>query len=181
MEVTAMTRRQLIWAAVAAFLAVAFASLVAFGSSLMLMLLRLLLPRPAFEPSSVFRIGPLSDFNFGVNTQFQQQYRICVVRNAERLYVLYARCTHLGCTPDWKATEKKFKCSCHGSSFCYGSAFDGDGIKCEGPAPRPMDRAHVELDSAGQVVVDVSKLYQWPQGGHSEFDDPSAYIPISRS
>ena len=29
-----------------------------------------------------------------------------------------------------------------------------------------MDRAHVELDAEGQIVVDIGKLYQWPKGEH---------------
>jgi hypothetical protein len=41
-----------------------------------------------------------------------------------------------------------------------------------------MDRAHVELDAEGQIVVDVSKLYKWPKGERNEFNDPGAYIPI---
>ena len=120
-------RRRLIWTAVGGFLATNF-----------LMFLRFFLPRTIFEPSTVFRVGYPGDFGFGVDTKFQQQYRIWVVRNAERLFVIYARCTHLGCTPDWKPGENKFKCPCHGSGYT------SEGINFEGPAPRPMDRAHVE-------------------------------------
>ncbi len=81
-------------------------------------------------------------------------------------------CTHLGCTPDWKASENKFKCPCHGSGY------DSEAINFEGPAPRPMDRAHVELDAEGQIVVDIGKLYKWPKGDRNEFNDPGAYIPL---
>ena len=84
-------RRTIIWTAVGGFLATCF-----------MMFLRFFLPRTIFEPSTVFRVGYPSDFGVGVDTKFQQQYRIWVVRNAERLFVIYARCTHLGCTPDWK-------------------------------------------------------------------------------
>jgi hypothetical protein len=41
-----------------------------------------------------------------------------------------------------------------------------------------MDRAHVELDAEGQIVVDISKLYAWPKGGDNQFNDPGAYIPL---
>jgi hypothetical protein len=43
-----------------------------------------------------------------------------------------------------------------------------------------MDRAHVELDAQGQVVVDTSKLYMWDRakGGRDEFNDPGAFIPV---
>jgi cytochrome b6-f complex iron-sulfur subunit len=136
------------------------------------MFLRFFFPRALFEPKTVFRIGYPSDFGFGVDTKFQKGYRIWVVRNAEGLFVIYARCTHLGCTPDWKASENKFKCPCHGSGY------DSEGINFEGPAPRPMDRAKVETDAEGQIVVDTSILYDWPKGGRSRFKDPGAFLPL---
>ncbi len=136
------------------------------------MFLRFFFPRTLFEPKTVFRIGYPSDFGFGVDTKFQKDYRIWVVRNAEGIFVVYARCTHLGCTPDWKASENKFKCPCHGSGY------DSEGVNFEGPAPRPMDRAKVELDAEGQIVVDTSVLYDWPKGGRSRFKDPGAFLPI---
>lgn len=154
-------RRAITWTAVGAFLVTCF-----------LMFLRFFLPRTLLEPSTVFRIGYPSDFGFGVDTKFQQQYRIWVVRNAERLFVIYARCSHLGCTPDWKPSENKFKCPCHGSGFT------SEGINFEGPAPRPLDRAHVELDPSGQIVVDTSRLYDWPKGEPSRFDEKGAYIEV---
>jgi cytochrome b6-f complex iron-sulfur subunit len=137
-----------------------------------MMFLRFFLPRTIFEPSTVFRVGYPSDFGFGVDTKFQQQYRIWVVRNAERLFVIYARCTHLGCTPDWKPSENKFKCPCHGSGYT------NEGINFEGPAPRPMDRAHVELDPTGQIVVDTARLFEWPKGEKGHFDESGAFIPV---
>jgi cytochrome b6-f complex iron-sulfur subunit len=154
-------RRRVIWTAIGGFLATNF-----------LMFLRFFLPRTIFEPSTVFRVGYASDFGFGVDTKFQQQYRVWVVRNAERLFVIYARCTHLGCTPDWKPSENKFKCPCHGSGYT------SEGINFEGPAPRPMDRAHVTLDPTGQIVVDTSRLYAWPKGEESQFNKEGAYIQV---
>jgi cytochrome b6-f complex iron-sulfur subunit len=145
---------------------------VAFIGTTLLGFVRFFLPRTIFEPSTVFSIGYPSDFGIGVDTKFQNQYRIWVVRNAERLFVIYARCTHLGCTPDWKPGENKFKCPCHGSGY------DTEGVNFEGPAPRPMDRAKVELDPEGQIIVDTSKLYAWPKGARTEFNDPGAYLQV---
>jgi len=155
------TRRRIVWASVAGFLATCF-----------LMFVRFFLPRTIFEPSSTFKIGFPGDYSLGVDTKYQQQYRIWVVKTSDRLFVVYARCTHLGCTPDWKASENKFKCPCHGSGY------DSEAINFEGPAPRPMDRAHVELDAEGQILVNVSILKQWPKGERSQFNDPDAYIPL---
>ena len=132
------------------------------------MFLRFFFPRVLFEPKSVFKIGYPSDFSFGVDTKYQKDYRIWVVRNAEGMFVIYARCTHLGCTPDWIASENKFKCPCHGSGY------DSEGINFEGPAPRPLDRAKVELDADGQVIVGAgwfgpnegtSRATYWLDGG----------------
>jgi cytochrome b6-f complex iron-sulfur subunit len=154
-------RRRLVWTGVVAFLA-----------TWLLAFFRFFLPRTLFEPSTVFKIGYPSDFGLGVDTKFQQKYRIWVDRIPGRLFVIYAKCTHLGCTPDWKPSENKFKCPCHGSGY------DSEGVNFEGPAPRPMDRAQVELAPDGQVLVDVSRLYQWPKGQPSHFDDPGAFLPV---
>jgi cytochrome b6-f complex iron-sulfur subunit len=136
----------------------------------LLMFLRFFFPRALYEPKTTFKIGYPADFGFGVDTKFQNQYRIWVVRNTEGIFVIYAVCTHLGCTPDWKPSENKFKCPCHGSGY------DSEGVNFEGPAPRPMDRAHVELDPEGQIVVDLSHLYRWPKGEPSQFNDPGAIL-----
>ncbi len=155
-------RRRIVWASIVGFLATCF-----------FMFLRFFLPRSILEPSSTFKIGSPGDYALGVDTKWQQQYRIWVTKTSDRLFVIYAVCTHLGCTPDWKASENKFKCPCHGSGY------DSEGIAFEGPAPRPMDRAHVELDAEGQIVVDVSRLYVWPKGGTNNFErDDGAYIPL---
>jgi cytochrome b6-f complex iron-sulfur subunit len=154
-------RRRIVWASIAGFLTTCF-----------LMFVRFFLPRTIFEPSSTFKIGFPGDYALGVDTKYQQQYRIWVDKTSDRLFVIFARCTHLGCTPDWKPSENKFKCPCHGSGY------DSEGINFEGPAPRPMDRAHVELDAEGQIAVDISRLFQKPKGEVGHFDDPGAYIPL---
>lgn len=156
-------RRRIVWASIAGFLITCF-----------LMFVRFFLPREIFEPSSVFKIGYPSDYALGIDTKWQQQYRIWVHKDADRLFVIFARCTHLGCTPDWKASENKFKCPCHGSGY------DSDAINFEGPAPRPMDRAHVELDAEGQIVVNTNRLYKWEKGIPSpgEFNDEGSFIPL---
>ena len=154
-------RRRFVMASVLGFLGVNF-----------VMFLRFFLPRTLFEPKTSFTIGYPSDFGFGVDTKFQNAYRIWVVRNTEGIFVISAICTHLGCTPDWKASENKFKCPCHGSGY------DPEGVNFEGPAPRPMDRAHVELDPAGQILVDLSRVFRWPKGERSQFGDPGAIIRV---
>jgi len=152
-------RRRLAWSVIAAFLVAWF-----------LAFFRFFLPRTLFEPATSFKIGYPEEYGLGVDTKFQQKYRIWVDRTPDRIFVIYARCTHLGCTPDWKPSENKFKCPCHGSGY------DSEGINFEGPAPRPMDRAKVEVAPDGQILVDVSKLYQWPKGQPTQFNEDGAFL-----
>ena len=88
-EGSVQIRRRIIWSCIIGYLGANF-----------LMFLRFFFPRVLFEPKTVFRIGYPTDYGIGVDTKFQKQYRIWVVRTADRLFVIYARCTHLGCTPD---------------------------------------------------------------------------------
>jgi cytochrome b6-f complex iron-sulfur subunit len=155
-------RRRLAWTAIGAFLA-----------SGMLMFARFFFPRTLFEPSSRFRIGGVADFGFGVDERFKQSHRIWVVRQPDKLFVLYGKCTHLGCTPNWVETENKFKCPCHGSGY------DIEGRNFEGPAPRPLDRTFVELDAEGQIVVDTSRLYACPPGTQCQFENPESFLIVS--
>jgi len=157
------SRRRLAWTAIVGFLATSF-----------LMFLRFFFPRTLFEPSTRFRIGYPSDFALGVDERFKQSNRIWVVRQPDKLFVVAAKCTHLGCTPNWIESENKFKCPCHGSGY------DMEGRNFEGPAPRPMDRTHIELDAEGQIVVDTNRLYTCPPGADCKFDtDPNSYLVIS--
>src|SRR5512146_2733813 len=154
-------RRRFVWSCVAAFLGAWF---IAF--------FRFFLPRTLFAPTTVFKIGSPSDYALGIDEKWLQKYRIWVDRRPDRLFVIYARCTHLGCTPDWKPAEHKFKCPCHGSGY------DDEGVNFDGPAPRPMDRAHIEIAPDGQILVDTSHLYSWPKGQPSQFNDPGAFLPV---
>jgi len=152
-------RRRFVWSCVTGFLGAWF---VAF--------FRFFLPRVLFEPATVFKIGYPADYALGIDEKWLQKYRIWVDRTPDRLFVIFARCTHLGCTPDWKPAENKFKCPCHGSGY------DSEGINFEGPAPRPMDRAHVDVAPDGQIVVDVGHLYSWPKGQRDQFNDRGAFL-----
>jgi cytochrome b6-f complex iron-sulfur subunit len=151
-------RRRFVMASVLGFLGVNF-----------VMFLRFFLPRALYEPKTTFPIGYPSDFGFGVDTKFQNQYRIWVVRNTEGIFVISAICTHLGCTPDWKASENKFKCPCHGSGFYI------TGVNFEGPAPRPLERWAISEAEDGQVVVDKSKKFQKELG---QWDNPDSFIKV---
>jgi cytochrome b6-f complex iron-sulfur subunit len=120
-------------------------------------------PRVLFTPPQSFKAGLPTDFTIGeVSEKFKKEHRVWIIREPEGVFALFAKCTHLGCTPRWLMTEEKFKCPCHGSGF-YKS-----GINFEGPARtlpggarrrRPARRRHERevpfrerrLDEAGGV------------------------------
>ncbi len=156
------SRRRLVWACIWGYLGVNF-----------LMFLRFFFPRALYEPNTIFTVGYPADFNLGIDQRFLMTNRCWVVREPDRIFVIYAKCTHLGCTPEWKPTENKFKCPCHGSGY------DSEGVNFEGPAPRPMDRAFVQLDPTGKIVVDTSRLYvNDPRAGVNHFNDPGAFLNV---
>src|SRR5437764_6398410 len=67
-------RRRFVWTMVAGFLTAWF-----------LAFFRFFLPRTLFEPNTLFKIGYPSEFALGVDTKFQQKYRIWVDRTPHRL------------------------------------------------------------------------------------------------
>jgi cytochrome b6-f complex iron-sulfur subunit len=155
-------RRKVIWAAFGGYLGVN-----------LLMVLRFFFPRALYEPNTVFSIGFPADFSLGIDERFLTTNRIWVVREPDRIFAIFAVCTHLGCTPEWKPSENKYKCPCHGSGY------DAEGINFEGPAPRPMDRAHVFRDATGRLIVDTSRLYMDdPNAGINQFNSPGAFLSL---
>jgi len=156
------SRRRIVWACIWGYLGVNF-----------LMFLRFFFPRALYEPNTIFTVGYPSDFNLGIDQRYLMTNRSWVVREPDRIFVIYAKCTHLGCTPEWKSAENKFKCPCHGSGY------DSEGVNFEGPAPRPMDRAFIQLDPTGKIVVDTSRLYvNDPRAGVNHFNDTGAYLNV---
>ena len=136
----------------------------------LLMFLRFFFPRALYEPKTKFTIGYPTDFGFGVDTKFQKDHRIWVVRNTEGIFVISAICTHLGCTPDWKPSENKFKCPCHGSGFYI------TGVNFEGPAPRPLERMAIRLSEDGSLEVDKSRKFQQELG---QWNDPASFVEVA--
>ena len=142
----------------------------AFSGITLLGVLRSAFPRVLFQPPTSFKAGVPSDFTIGeVNTKFQKDQRVWLVREEEGMYALWAKCTHLGCTPRWLTAENKFKCPCHGSGF-YKS-----GVNFEGPAPRPLERLRITKAEDGQIVVDRGVKYLYEKG---EWTKPGAFLKV---
>jgi len=133
--------------------------------------LRSAFPRVLFQPPASFKAGLPSDYTVGeVNDKFIQDYRVWIVREDEGFYALFAKCTHLGCTPRWLAAEDKFKCPCHGSGY-YKS-----GLNFEGPAPRPLDRFQISVGEDGQLVVDKNKTFKMVAGAEPDEQFPQSVL-----
>jgi cytochrome b6-f complex iron-sulfur subunit len=68
-------------------------------------------------------------------------------RQTPGVKAIYMICVHLGCLYQWKPTNDRFECPCHGSKYL------ATGHRVAGPAARNLDAFVVEaLDSAGNVI-----------------------------
>jgi len=133
--------------------------------------LRSAFPRVLFQPPATFKAGLLSDYAMGeVSEKYKQEQRVWIVREETGVYAIFAKCTHLGCTPRWLGAEVKFKCPCHGSGFFK------SGLNFEGPAPRPLDRYKISVAEDGQLVVDKSKVFKMNPGVEPDEQYPESIL-----
>ena len=157
-----------------------FLTLAAWGCFLsgvagsLLAVLRYFLPNVTYDPPTVFKIGKPEEYSAGVvDERWKKKHRIWVIRDTPAqgggLFVIFARCTHLGCTPNWLEGQGKFKCPCHGSGFRRA------GINFEGPAPRPLERCRLALADDGQIQVDIGNRYRNP----ADWKKPDAYLKVN--
>ena len=156
-----------------------FLTLAAWGCFLsgvagsLLAVLRYFIPNVSYDPPTVFKIGKPEDFAPGtVDERWKKKHRIWVIRDTLTqgggIFVIFARCTHLGCTPNWLEGQNKFKCPCHGSGFRRA------GINFEGPAPRPLERCTLALAEDGQIQVDVGSRFRNPK----DWNRQEAYLKV---
>ncbi len=130
-------------------------------------------PRILFQPPTTFKAGLPSEYALGeVSDKYIQEYRVWIVREDQGVYALFAKCTHLGCTPRWLQVEDKFKCPCHGSGY-YKS-----GMNFEGPAPRPLDRFQVSIGEDGQLVVDKSRVFKMHPDEEPDEQYPQSVLKV---
>jgi cytochrome b6-f complex iron-sulfur subunit len=128
---------------------------------------RFMFPRILFEPPTVFDAGRIDAYLVG-QPIFFKEFRTWIVRTADRIYALSGRCTHLGCTPAWLASDRKFKCPCHGSGF------RPSGINFEGPAPRALERFQIKLEG-GHLIVDKAKMFLLEKG---DWEKPDSFVLV---
>lgn len=155
-----------------AYLAIGFTALATTFVVWLLGALRFFFPNVLVEAATTFRAGSPEQLAPGaVDTRYVARRGAWIVRHAHggrpQIFALRAVCTHLGCTPQWIEAEQKFKCPCHGSGF------HKDGMHCEGPAPRPLERYAIRLAEDGSLEVDTSRTFRQEWG---EWQDPACFL-----
>lgn len=98
----------------------------------------------------IINAGSAYDFEKDSVTAFQRGQFYLVRLEDGGFLALSRKCTHLGCTVPWVASEKKFICPCHSSEY------DISGAVIQSPAPRPLDAFAVMIEN-GIVKVDTNK------------------------
>ncbi|MFQ5855801.1 MAG: ubiquinol-cytochrome c reductase iron-sulfur subunit [Anaerolineae bacterium] len=105
----------------------------------------------AGEFGGVFPLGPASSLpEAGASPEKNSKGRFWFIRTDAGVYALYIVCTHLGCLFQWRETENRFICPCHGSQFSR------TGKYLAGPAPRNLDMFVVRVvDDQGNVLAET--------------------------
>jgi cytochrome b6-f complex iron-sulfur subunit len=168
------SRRLFLGSMFGSWIAVAWVTFTASMVAMILGTVRFLFPNVLSEPPSTFKAGDVTNYEEGkVEDKFKDRGAWVILGRDEKnrpiIYALSTTCTHLGCTPNWLDSEKKFKCPCHGSGFKI------SGINFEGPAPRPLERYAVRKTDDNQVLVDKSRKFQQELG---QWDEADSFIPM---
>ncbi len=145
---------------------IAFAG--ALGGMLSL-IFRFTYPNVNFDPPSSFIAGSPDDYDVGVDERWKNGFGVWMVKQDGKLVALSNICTHLGCIPNWLPAELKFKCPCHGSGYYM------NGVNFEGPAPRPLERYKITLNTEGKIVVDKSRLFRYEKG---QWGHPDSFLEV---
>jgi cytochrome b6-f complex iron-sulfur subunit len=132
-------------------------------------LVRFLFPNTSFEPPQVFKTGPKGSFAPETVDNTWKSHGVWIVNTEGKILAISTVCTHLGCTPNWLAGDRKFKCPCHGSGYYI------NGVNFEGPTPRPLERFAISVDPTdGLIVVDKTRKCRVEQG---TCDSAVFYLP----
>lgn len=171
---SSVTRRELLEKSISI---IGWGSLFALTGAGAVETVRFFSPSVVFHPPSTFEVGTINDFSTGadpdlhgvvyVESRWKKEHRFFIIRETSRIYALFARCTHLGCTVNWFPGLGIYKCPCHGSQF------HSNGVNFAGPAPRPLDRLKISMNAKGNMVVDTSVVYDI-----NEFERQEVFIRI---
>jgi cytochrome b6-f complex iron-sulfur subunit len=131
------------------FVKLGLGSLVIAGAGAAVSGYEFLSPNVLYEPSPVMNAGKPDGYPQGSVTA-DAKNGIYIVHGPEGFYALSAVCTHLGCLTSWSPEQGRIACPCHGSKF------NTEGVKIEGPAPRPLPWLRVWVSDEGDLMVDRS-------------------------
>lgn len=148
----------------------AIAATIAGGVALVFDFLRPTRP----ETQGVYKIGRLSDFPRGGDPVFlvpenfparmwvtnlaPDETRLGGSGGGDGLLAVWAKCTHLGCTLQWRPNfefngdKGWYRCACHSSTYTKA------GVRVYGPAPRSLDTFEVRINRDGNVFVNSLAL-----------------------
>jgi Rieske Fe-S protein len=107
-------------------------------------------PMPSCGSTAGLTAGPMASA-LSVNQTMQVSGLLYIGRDSNGLFAVNIRCTHLGCTPDWKPDAQTWVCACHGSTFGI------DGTLIKGPAATPLPRYYVCKGADGRLYIDMSR------------------------
>jgi cytochrome b6-f complex iron-sulfur subunit len=130
-----------------AFVKLGLGSLGIAGGGAAVFAYQFLSPNVLYEPSPITTLGKPEHFPQGSVTS-DPKAGIYIVHGPEGFYALSAVCTHLGCLTSWAPELNQIACPCHGSKFNL------QGIKVDGPAPRPLAWLHMWISEEGELMVD---------------------------
>jgi Rieske Fe-S protein len=77
--------------------------------------------------------------------------RVFICRDANGIYAVDAKCTHLGSDVEFVSASAGFKCPLHFATY------DFNGEKPTAPAPKPLTHYAVCVTSSGTLLVDVAQ------------------------
>jgi cytochrome b6-f complex iron-sulfur subunit len=108
-------------------------------------------PNVLYEPSPITNAGKPEQYTPG-SVSADPKTGIYIVHGPEGFYALSAVCTHLGRLTVWAPEQNLIACPCHGSKFNL------EGVKTDGPAPRPLPWLRVWISDEGDLMVDRSVI-----------------------
>jgi cytochrome b6-f complex iron-sulfur subunit len=73
------------------------------------------------------------------------------------LMALWQKCVHLGCRVPTCIPSQGFECPCHGSKYNIHGEYE------LGPAPRNLDRFVVEVNDAGDLIINTGTVIETPR------------------
>jgi Rieske Fe-S protein len=113
-------------------------------------------------------VGKLDTFPVGAPTPFSftrtqvngwertgTSYGGFVIRNSEDpkdIVILSSRCTHLGCSVNWREDVQKFICPCHDANFSK------EGKVLDGPPPKPLNQyTEFKVDTDNTLLIFIKE------------------------